>query len=661
MLKLKKLTIQDFGPFKDEQSISLPDENGTTVVYGENMRGKTLLLNAIRYALFGKVLARGAREVHLHQLVNWEKAEEGKYGFKVVLSFTYEGHDYELTRSFTPRNSGTVPKTDEDYTQETFLRRDGSVLSPGEKDSVLAKIMPEQVSRFFLFDGELLQEYEELLREETWMGEKIKLAIERILGVPILTNARTDLFEGLKLAQKEESKVAQKDQKTKVIGNHLQERTEQRAHQDEELQRLKEELDKLKETRRSLEEILKKWERVKTLMDERTQREGEISNLTAQMEDKSKRMKDVATTSWKSILESKIKDAATTIREEANALRERMIEKSSVEQMINILEKGVLEGSCSICEQSIDDKTLKIIKKRISELQTKKWTEEDQKKLDKAFQTAGILERFKGQDVSAVLKEISNDIDRMKVREATARMRVEEINEALKDYNQKEVQEAFAGHEKAIKDIALLEDGIGKQEGVLAEIDKNIHDLQDALKNAGNIDLAKAQEKREMYEKLHDLMKDAIGVYRERLRKKVEKDATDLFLKLTSEPDYGALVINENYGLTIVHKDGKPISVRSAGAEHIVALSLMGALQKNAPLRGPLIMDSPFGRLDEAHTQNVVKTLPSMSDQTVLLVYKSELEPQMARNILKGKLKAEYKMVRKSARYTVLEKSRGDE
>jgi DNA sulfur modification protein DndD len=128
-----------------------------------------------------------------------------------------------------------------------------------------------------------------------------------------------------------------------------------------------------------------------------------------------------------------------------------------------------------------------------------------------------------------------------------------------------------------------------------------------------------------------------------------------LFLKLTSEPEYKALSINESYGLTIVHQDGSAIPVRSAGAEHIVALSLMGALQRNAPLRGPIIMDSPFGRLDNAHTTKVVQALPSMADQVMLLVYESELDPQQAHNQLKGKLRKEYRIARRSARHSVVE------
>ena len=82
----------------------------------------------------------------------------------------------------------------------------------------------------------------------------------------------------------------------------------------------------------------------------------------------------------------------------------------------------------------------------------------------------------------------------------------------------------------------------------------------------------------------------------------------------------------------------------------------MAALQNNAPLKGPIIMDTPFSRLDEGHTSRVVEALPTMADQVVLLVYSSELTPQIAREKLRGNLKSEYSMKRESARHTILEK-----
>ena len=55
MLTLERLEIEGFGPFADAQTLEFPPK-GVTVFYGENMRGKTSLLNAIRYAFFGTVL-----------------------------------------------------------------------------------------------------------------------------------------------------------------------------------------------------------------------------------------------------------------------------------------------------------------------------------------------------------------------------------------------------------------------------------------------------------------------------------------------------------------------------------------------------------------------------------------------------------------------------
>jgi DNA sulfur modification protein DndD len=95
--------------------------------------------------------------------------------------------------------------------------------------------------------------------------------------------------------------------------------------------------------------------------------------------------------------------------------------------------------------------------------------------------------------------------------------------------------------------------------------------------------------------------------------------------------------------------------VRSAGAEHIVALSLMGALQRNAPLSGPIVMDSPFGRLDNVHTTKVVQALSSMADQVMLLVYESELNPTQAQNQLQGSLRKEYRIARLTARHSELQ------
>ena len=48
------------------------------LVFGDNMRGKTSLLNAIRWALYGKTMDRLSREIPIYDLVNSEAKRLGR-------------------------------------------------------------------------------------------------------------------------------------------------------------------------------------------------------------------------------------------------------------------------------------------------------------------------------------------------------------------------------------------------------------------------------------------------------------------------------------------------------------------------------------------------------------------------------------------------------
>src|SRR5438874_686382 len=153
MLRLSKLRVENFGPYKDLQEVVFPNTDGVVLVYGENMRGKTTLLNAFRYALFGRFIGRGQAQIPIHKIGNWEAAEEGNYGFKVELEFSFGPDLYVLTRTCTPRVP--KPENDSDYERQSFLTKDGKHLNPDQAQHTLSVLMPEDVSRFFLFDGEL--------------------------------------------------------------------------------------------------------------------------------------------------------------------------------------------------------------------------------------------------------------------------------------------------------------------------------------------------------------------------------------------------------------------------------------------------------------------------------------------------------------------------
>jgi DNA sulfur modification protein DndD len=647
MLDIQSITLYNFGPFKGEHKIAFNQE-GVCIIYGENMRGKTSLLNAIRYAFFGKVLGRGSRTVELHKIGNWESSAAGEYGFKVSLNFSSEDHEYELTRTFSPKRGILRPTEDKDYVQDVYLKKNGNVLGPEITKNELMKIMPEQVSRFFLFDGELLQEYEELLIKESEAGQKIADAIERILGVPVLTNGRADLRELFQKAQKNESKAAQKDQKTRELGIHIEDLTNQIGLKRMEITKFESDLNDLKDTKNGLERQIKKNAKADALIIERDQKEKEQLLIKNKLTERYEKLKDMMETAWIGLLYPILSVVQDKIQAKVDDLTEVKISASSQKQLNEIYQNAINSMQCPICTQALTAQHRENIHKLIY-VEEKNFDEDEYGQLILSLK---LLKQFVNNSKNELLLEHLNAIDDLIVQRTTKADRLAEIKEQIGKIDEEDVVSVRVEYETTIKEIGLLEDQIKRLKTDLKNDEDNLSKMQSLLDKLAGADLEKERRLRELYYDLMNLFHEGVGYYRDLLRKRVEKNASELFVKLTSEPEYRALQINDNYGLTIMHNDGSLIPLRSSGAEHIVALSLMGALQRNAPLQGPIIMDSPFGRLDDTHTSNIVKALPDMANQTILLVYKSELPPNIARKLLGGKLRNEYYINRISAKHT---------
>src|SRR5690606_10266802 len=89
---------------------------------------------------------------------------------------------------------------------------------------------------------------------------------------------------------------------------------------------------------------------------------------------------------------------------------------------------------------------------------------------------------------------------------------------------------------------------------------------------------------------------ESIDTLREKLRMHVQERASEAFRSLTTQRAYTGLQINSNFGLQIIDERGSPVTIRSAGAEQVVALSLIDGLARTGRSAGPVVMDTPFGR-----------------------------------------------------------------
>ena len=362
MLRLKSLHLQNFGAFKGEQSFNLPDTEGVAVFYGENMRGKTTLLNAFRFALFGKILGRGRRPVSFHDMVNWEARVDGVRSFEVRLRMTHAGADYHLTRTCRPKTGAENPEAHEDYVTDYYLERGGHILPAQQAALELERILPEQIARFFLFDGELLQEYEDLLHSDTDMGPKISQAIERILGLPTLTKSRDGLKAALDRAEKRVALAAQRDQKTREYGNQLQILVEEHEVLTSDLFRQENDLKDLRAQKAATEDDMRRRERMASLLDKRDKLEDEVEKIGSLIGAKEEAVTEAMAQAWSVILRPKLVTAVTSHREKETELQAFVTRV----QVLHSIAEGI-DSECPTCFQKISPEAKIRIRTLLSE------------------------------------------------------------------------------------------------------------------------------------------------------------------------------------------------------------------------------------------------------------------------------------------------------
>ena len=203
--------------FKGKQEIDFAvGKANITIIYGENMHGKTSLLNAIRWCLYGRAINRQGDTIHTNDLINSLAMGAGDRMCSVALKFIVDGSQFDLWRELEMTETG--PSVD------VRLKVNGRAIDAGKIDNVIDEILPEQISQFMLFDGELLRNFENLVVSQgSSQATGIKNAIEETLGFPMMRIAYEESVELLKTARREAKQKLDQDSKSKLLSDKLEE------------------------------------------------------------------------------------------------------------------------------------------------------------------------------------------------------------------------------------------------------------------------------------------------------------------------------------------------------------------------------------------------------------------------------------------------------
>lgn len=643
---ITQMKIVNFGPFREEALIKFEKGgHGVHIIRGNTGQGKTSIFRAINWALYGEVRDRKNVAIPPSSLMNISLARRDIHQFFVHVLFTHEGHEWSIRRKMEAKKN-----SDKEYINgmRVDVIRDGQPLSNGQQE--INRILPPDVSRFFFFDGEMLGEYEELLSNESSAMKKIRNSIEQILGIPIIKTAKEDVLEVKKKYEQERSRLLRKygDLSYEKLAEDLKKANDDIEITEESIKKLGVQLDTVNEEIRRIKRRLGEIDGVRKLIDEKSTLEREISSLESNIEKEQENMKTLTSELYRSVLCDLALDVVSSLKHKHEIIMGRYDKKKGFEHDLKKLEKSIKNNICPTCnrvfEAGLEDQLkldIESLKQQIDEL-----TEIPEPDLSYTV-GANKLEKMTQDLVEAEdFRTIETAIYNFETEISTKRSRIFQIKDELGESSEEEIKSLTIELASNGKEQGRLEQIILIKKARLSGYKEGKMKIEQEMRRIPMHEIVEINGFIDVLEQLSSIFEASIDTYREMKRKEVQEVATRIFKKIAEKESFVRLEINENFGLSIVTDTGIKLNKgewRSAGEEQIVALSLIGALNKCSNVSAPVFMDTPFGRLDPNHGRNILSYLPEMSEQIVLLVTDREFRKEDER-VLAGQIVTDYRV-----------------
>lgn len=660
-MKLVQVELINFGPYRGNQTIDLDvtDAAPVVLIYGENMRGKTTILRAIRWALYGHVRAHDGSVIPDADFANYEVRNLGDdFEFGVKLTYEDRGSVNELTRMCQAKVEARLlePAVSTSPPRITLKPRDGNPVPERDIAETVARTLHEDIADFFLFDGEMLTRFEESLRSDATRAHAVKQSIERVLGLPALQLVRRDATLLLSEADAVLRKAATRKREAAKF------ETEFLAKEDE-LKRLEGDIEKLADhknaftmTVRELEVELAKVESVKDIYHRRKALENEIDESRSDLSDLEADLRARLSECWWVPLAKDIQSRIDAAEEELAAAISAADERTRITSELDLLRGRSDERTCPTCQQPMDTHATARIAERHKQLgmMLEALPQRDGDLAD-FLEKKRSLDRFsKASNAAERITEIDGDITRLRIRITDKQEIISDLSDSLRE-TPLDIAAAEAKYQEQRDALRDVNRALDSAETDRVRLGSEIRQISQKIAKFAD-DGSPERHERDVLDALGDALECTISSFRDQMRKEVEREASGIFKLLTTEETYTGLRIDGRYYLEIVDELDRVIKRRSAGADQIVTMSLIGALTRCAVREGPIVMDTPFGRLDRGHRDRILRWVPTLGTQVVMFVQSGEFDRDRDLSILGGMIGREYRLRRVTATYTEVER-----
>ena len=625
---IRTVRLQHFGIFYGEQELEL--DRGLSVIHGENGRGKTTLLNAIKWALFGEYEDRQGRSVPPDVILNRDARRQGDRRFGVDIELEDGTSNVFVRRSATLGPANVTPGT----SRKLLVEVDGRELPERDAERELSRILDRRLARFALFDGEQLQDYEALLFDDRPDARLIKQSIDQILGVRALERTLEDLAAVQEDFEQEIARVARRERKAGRLGDAVDELEAEVATHVEAIDQLRAEQERLHSGIREQDAYLQRYEQAMANLKTVEALESALQQLQLRRADLKEAAAEHMRVAPYDVLARLVRAGRQSDRDPIAELQAAVLGSAA--------HASLASGLCALCNRPFVDHELDEFRDLIDSRYSNGHASVSQERVLRALRIVALQDTGRFNNLLLVQRALDEVSAETRERERELRA----LRQAIDSLPETEIRDAQARRDELQRRLGAVLDRWTTAREELTAATARLRKLQDQLAATVDLDASTAiRRKLRVVSELQILYTMVMDRYRDRLRNRVQKDATAAFRQLVHDPDLRELRINESYGLEILDGRGDPIPQRSAGQEQVVALSLIAALHQNAYRSIPLMMDTPFGRLDPLHRRNILDFFAGQAEQVILLVHGGEVRQEDLASV-RDRISAEFELQR---------------
>ncbi|MBY6036646.1 DNA sulfur modification protein DndD [Fictibacillus nanhaiensis] len=628
----KKLLFDNYKTYYGHQEVEfyIPQEvrqeekKNIILLGGLNGAGKTTILKAIHYILFGK---RGITETEHKRLfsnvINNTFYEEGGRDCSATLILENDNlEEWELKVTWSFNQNKILINENRDIVVRKPGARHGKHAQVGNIEAfnrIIDRIIPYHAAPFFIFDGEEIKDI--ILRQNS---EEMKNAIQKISGMDAYKQLLIDLYS----VQKDlENKLTKSVSSAKLLNIKKEletvygdiEKVENRKKVLlTEKNKLKTRLDDLKVLRnkkisansKSREEVVKKQTKINTELEIQ---EKEFANHF------NEHVTNI-------ILKDKISNLKKRLKVENDTKQQQIINEASLKPYHSFINQ-LLNKSVN---PPLTSNQLEQIKKLGEEI----WVKEN--KVNKKDIIIEVIHDIAPNDYSLIVNTPIRD-------KHVVTQLINSIEKKKNDINhlETEIRNApeAADYSSESNMIEIYTREFGKLELKLKSVMQKFNTLNEQKANLLNQvtrhtsaedDTDQVASKLEYTKRLvivvEQFVKQSTLLKANYIREEFSNMLSKLFRK---QEEFSNIDFDINsYTIKLFNDRGQQVSIqdRSAGEMQMISSALIWALTKASDLSLPMVIDTPLGRLDSHHRNHLINHYyKELSEQVIILSTDTEI------------------------------------